>query len=93
MARKRGPGTDGNIPPFWNARRYKAERRKVGKKDTTFLLDFADMVGSGMSLAFSDFRRERREESLAELEMALVTLSAIVAELGVRGVAPAENHE
>lgn len=74
------------IPPFWKPSRYKSAKRKVARLDSEFLYGFADMSGTAMAQAFQDYRKEGREESLAELEDSLMTLSAIVASLRSRGL-------
>lgn len=79
--------TDGGIPPFWHAARYRKLKKKVRKLDSDLLLGYADAIGTGMAVAFSDYRKDEREESLLELGEALMTLSAVVAELRDRRVA------
>lgn len=78
--------TDG-YPPFWKPSRYKSAKRKVAKLDEEYLFGFADAAGTAMAMAFQDYRKEGREESLAELETAVITLAAIVSSLRHRGVA------
>lgn len=69
----------------WNYPRYERLSRRVRKLDTSTLLDYADMSGSGMSRAFGDLRRADDETvSLAEIEEGLQSLWAVVTELRKR---------
>lgn len=76
-----------DLPAFWNPGKYRKMEKTVGKHDTGFLLDYADVAGTAMAQAFADYRKEAPEESLTELGEALMTLSAIVVALQERRVA------
>lgn len=75
-----------DLPPGWSARAYKSAERKVRKLDESTLLAFADMSGTGMAMAFSDFRKNGETVSLDEIQEGLVALWAVAAELRVRAL-------
>jgi hypothetical protein len=79
------------FPPFWSITRYKKARARAARQDKSLLLDYADAAGSGMGQAFGDYRRDGDERSLQEIGEALMTLSAVVAELQARSARDA-NH-
>lgn len=73
--------------PGWDMGLYAKAEHKVGKLDTSVLLDFADAVGSGMAKGYSDYRSEHELESLLEIRHALMTLWAVNESLILRSQA------
>jgi hypothetical protein len=71
-------------PPNWDKRAYRSAEKRAGKMDRGMLLEYADMAGTGMAMAFSDFRREPQDVSLLEAERGLIALWAVVQELRAR---------
>lgn len=58
--------------------------KRLARMQNHELLDWADACGSGMSRAFSDYRRKGEEHSLEELRQSLQALWFLVHELDVR---------
>jgi hypothetical protein len=78
------PKTDYAEVPDWDYSLFEQQARRVAKMQNHELLDWADACGSGMSRAFSDYRRSGHEASLQELRESLQALWALVHELDVR---------
>jgi hypothetical protein len=81
---RKKPVRDDIIPPFWSAARYRSGVRKSRKLDDDLLLAYADAAGTGMAVAFDDYRKDRDAKSLDELEAAMLTLAAVVTVLRSR---------
>jgi hypothetical protein len=59
-------------------------KTRVQKMDTSMLLEWASLAASGMQRQIDDFRRSPDEAHLAEVNVALISMGAVVDELAVR---------
>lgn len=73
-----------NRLPGWDQRLYARQLRRAQKLDTAFLLEYADTIGTGTAMAFSDYRKgdtaefpDREVKALADIGKGLTTLWAI----------------
>lgn len=70
--------------PEWDAELFAVMIKRLARMQNHELLDWADACGSGMSRAFTDYRRSGDESSLQELRESLQALWGLVHELDVR---------
>jgi hypothetical protein len=73
--------------PDWDAVMYARMEKRVRGMANYELLEWADVAGSGMAKAFSDYRREADEVSLIEIREGLMALWALTRELDLRRLA------
>ena len=59
-------------------------RNRVQRMDSSMLIEWADLAASGMQRQLDDFRRGPDEAHLGEIQVALITMGAVVDELGER---------
>jgi hypothetical protein len=71
-------------PPDWDILMYLKMEKRVAKMSNYELLEWADVAGSGMAKAFSDYRREPVEDSLIEIREGLQALWSLTRELDLR---------
>jgi hypothetical protein len=58
--------------------------RRVRKMTDHALINWADVIGSGMAKGFQDYREHGDFASLAEIGLGVITLHAVVLELKAR---------
>jgi hypothetical protein len=82
-------GHEGTAPGYSEADQelLRTAHRRVAKRATTELLDWADVAGSGMARGFQDYREQGTLASLEEIGLGLITLHAVVLELKARAAA------
>jgi hypothetical protein len=59
-------------------------KRRVQTMDTSTLLEWGSLAASGMQRQLDDFRRSPDDSHLAEVNVALISMGAVVDELALR---------
>lgn len=70
--------------PDWDDELYAKMEKRVSRMENYALLEWADITGSGMARAFSDYRKDADEVSLIEIREGLMALWALTRELSLR---------
>jgi hypothetical protein len=73
--------------PGWSWADYLKQEKRAARLGTSFLLDYCDVAGTGMSKAFMDHREDGNLDSIAEVEKSIITLWAVTQELKTRAEA------